>query len=221
MAEDHYWPLLEEVAPKLGIYEPLVNAVTAVFEAIVDHLCRPVRSGTRAVAQDRVTIHRNWVSQHSKVYEILEYLGFAAKREASRGMKSGGRGPVYAVNLCSILEQIPTKRLTLDMIDEWVAGKADLAEIHASAQTFANIQIPSLAPDNKLGILGKGVSVLAKSKAYPYGLTQDKISRLEAAGISTVEDVAKASDADLLRIDMVGPATVKRIRDVTVQAIWM
>ena len=224
MAEDYYWPLMEEVAPKLGVYEPLVAPATSMFEAIVDHLCRPVRQtsqGSRTIAQDRVTIHRNFVSQFSKIFEILEYLGFTAKREASRGMKSGGRGPVYAINLCSLLDQVPTKRLTIEMIDEWIEGKPDLAEIHSSAATFSSVLVPALAPDNKLGILGKDVEVLAKSKAYPYGLTEDKIARLKAAGINTVLELAETPDARLLQIDMVGPATVKRMRDVMVQAIWM
>ncbi|HWX50066.1 MAG TPA: hypothetical protein VNZ61_18625 [Roseomonas sp.] len=221
MAEDYYWPLMEEVAPKLGVYEPLVAPSTTIFEVIVDHMCRPVRNGSRVIAQERVTIHRNIISQFSKVFEILEYLGFIAKREASRGMKSGGRGPVYAVNLCSILEQIPSKRLTLEMVDEWIAEKADLSEIHATATTFSNVQMPELAPDDKLGILGKDIAVLAKSKAYPYGLTEDKIMRLKAAGITTVQELADTSDLHLLRIEMVGPATVKRIRDAMLQAIWM
>jgi hypothetical protein len=221
MAEDYYWPLMEEVAPKLGVYEPLVGPATSIFEAIVDHLCRPLRQKPKMVAQDRVTIHRNFVSHYSKVFEILEYLGFIAKREASRGMKSGGRGPVYAVNLCSLLEQVPTKRLTIEMIDDWIDAKPDLAEIHASASTFQSISLPSLAPENKLGILGKDVAVLAKSKAYPYGLTEDKISRLKSAGINTVQELAETTDWRLLQIDMVGRATVKRMRDVMLQAIWM
>ncbi len=221
MAEDYYWPLMEEVAPKLGVYEPLIAPATSIFEAIVDHLCRPVRQTGKTIAQDRVTIHRNLISQFSKIFEILEYLGFVAKREASRGMKSGGRGPVYAINLCSLLEQIPTKRLTIEMIDEWIAGKPDLAEVHSSALTFNNIIMPPLPPDNQLGILGKNVDALAKSKAYPYGLTGDKITRLQAAGINTVLQLANAPDTRLLRIDTVGQATVKRMRNVVQQAIWM
>jgi hypothetical protein len=221
MAEDYYWPLMEEVAPKLGVYEPLVTPATSIFEAIVEHLCRPVRQGSRTIAQDRVTIHRNLMSQFAKVFEILEYLGFMAKREASRGMKSGGRGPVYAINLCSLLEQIPTKRLTIEMIDEWTEGKPDLAEIHASAATFSSVVVPTLASDNMLGILGKDVEVLGKSKAYPYGLTEDKIGRLKVAGINTILELAETLDNELLQIDMVGPATVKRMRDVMQQAIWM
>ena len=124
MAEDYYWPLMEEVAPKLGAYEPLVGPATSIFEAILDHLSRLLRNSTRGTPQDRITIHRNFVAQFSKVFEILEYLGFVAKREASRGMKSGGRGPVYAVNLCSLLEQVPNKRLTIEMIDEWIEFEA-------------------------------------------------------------------------------------------------
>ncbi|WP_281928839.1 helix-hairpin-helix domain-containing protein [Methylocystis iwaonis] len=221
MAEDYYWPLMEEVAPKLGVYEPLIEPASSVFEALVDHLSRAVRTNAKMIAQDRVTIHRNIVGQFSKIFEILEYLGFIAKREASRGMKSGGRGPVFAVNLCSLLEQVPSKRLTIEMIDEWIGAKPDLAEIHSSAATFNNIVLPPLAPENTLGILSKSIDVLAKSRAYPYGLTEDKILRLKSAGITTIQELANSSENKLKQIEMVGPATVKRIRDVMLQAIWM
>ena len=221
MATDHYWPLMEEVAPKLGVYEPLIDPATTLFEAIVDHVCRPLRGGGRTVAQDRIIIHRNLVSTYSKIFEILEYLGFLSKIEASRGMKSGGRGAVYALNLCSLLEQVPTKRLTIEMIDDWINAKPDLSEIHSSGSTFSGVVVPKLSEDNNLGILEKDVEVLAKSKAYPYGLTPDKISRLKAAGIHTVQDLANTSDATLMNIEMIGEATVKRMRDVTLQAIWM
>lgn len=221
MATDYYWPLMEEVAPKLGVYEPLVQPATEIFEIIVEHVCRPLRSGGRVVAQDRVLIHKNLIGSYAKIFEILEYLGFVAKLEASRGMKSGGRGPVYAINLCSLLEQIPTKRLTIEIIEEWIDGRPDLSEIHSSGAAFIHVRLPSLVEEHSLGILDKDVSVLAKSKAYPYGLTNDKITRLKAAGIQTVEDLANTSDDDLLDIEMVGGVTVKRMRDVTSQAIWM
>ena len=99
-------------------------------------------------------------------------------------------------------------------------SKPDLAEI-TSASTFIAINLPELAPETTLGILGKEVEVLAKSKAYPYGLTDDKIARLKAEGINTVQELADAPESRLLMIDMVGPATVRRMKDVTLQAIWM
>ncbi len=221
MATDYYWPLMEEVAPKLGVYEPLVEPANRMFEAIIEHVCRPLKSGSRTIAQDRVTVHGRIVSSYSKMFEILEYLGFVSKIQASRGMKSGGRGPVYSINLCSLLEQIPTKRLTIEMIEEWVEAKPDLAEIHSESNTFGGISVPLLPEENSLGILEKPVDVLAKSKVYPYGLTADKISRLKAAGVCTVQELANTSDADLLKIDMVGEVAVKRMKAVTLQAIWM
>lgn len=221
MATDYYWPLMEEVAPKLGVYEPLVEPSTQVFEAIVDNISRPLREGTRSIAAERVTVHKQLVQKFSKAFEILEYLGFFAKREASRGMKSGGRGAVFALNLCSLLEQIPTKRLTIEMIEEWLEGRQEPAEIHVSGNSFSGIQMPELHQEQGLGILEKPVEVLAQSQAYPYGLTADKIGRLQGAGILTVGQLASSTDAALLAIDYVGDATVKRMRDVTHQAIWM
>lgn len=221
MAQDYYWPLMEEVAPKLGVYEPLIEPAISVFEKIVDHLARPLQNGNRTIAQDRVTIHRGIVGEFAKIFEILEYLGFLAKRESSRAMKSGGRGVVYAINLCSILEKIPTSRLTIEMIDEWIAGKTELSEIHSSGGLFSSIQIPYLPADHALGILDKDIDILGKSRAYPYGLTEDKIIRLKLAGIATIQALWNTSDMDLQRIDGIGPVAIKRMRDVMHQAIWM
>jgi hypothetical protein len=221
MATDYYWPLMEEVAPKLGVYEPLIEPSTEVFQAIMDYISRILRQGTRSMAPDRVTVHKQIVQRFSKAFEILEYLGFFARREASRGMKSGGRGAVFAINLCSLLEQIPTKRLTIEMIEEWLEGRQEPAEIHSTGTTFSAIQMPELHQEQGLGILQKPVAVLAKSRAYPYGLTADKITRLQKAGIKTVGQLASSTDQKLLAIDYVGEATVKRMRDVTHQAIWM
>lgn len=221
MAQDYYWPLMEEVAPKLGVYEPLIEPASSIFERIIDHLAKPLQHSIKTVAQDRVTIHKGIVSEFAKVFEILEYLGFLAKREASRAMKSGGRGAVYAVNLCSILEKIPTSRLTIEMIDDWIAGKPELAEIHISGGLFSMIEIPELPADHALGILDKDIETLGKSRAYPYGLTADKITRLKQAGISTIQNLWDTTDATLQNIEGIGPSAIKRMRDVMQQAIWM
>lgn len=221
MAQDYYWPLMEEVAPKLGVYEPLIDPAISVFEKLIEHLTRPLQHATKMIAQDRVTIHKVIVSEFAKVFEILEYLGFLAKREASRAMKSGGRGAVYAVNLCSILEKIPTSRLTIEMIDDWIAGRPELSEIHVSGGLFSTIELPELSADHALGILDKDIAIMGKSRAYPYGLTVDKITRLKQAGISTIQDLWHTADITLQQIDGIGPAAIKRMRDVMQQAIWM
>lgn len=219
MATDYYWPLMEEVAPKLGVYEPLVEPAREVMEVIVDHASKSSRE--RNIATDRVLIHRQIVNQYSKIFEILEYLGFLARREASRALKSGGRGPVFAINLCNLLDSVPSKRLTFEMIDQWIEGSPEPAEFHIAGQAFHGIKLPILADEHGLAILEKPVSVLSKSPAYPYGLTGNLIDRLKAAGIDTVGELAATDDRTLDLIDYIGEATIKRIRDVVFQAIWM
>ncbi len=221
MATDYYWPLMEEVAPKLGVYEPLIEPARDVMEAILDHVAKPIKERTRNVAQDRVLIHRQLVNQYAKIFEILEYLGFLARREASRALKSGGRGPVLAINLCNLLDSIPSQRLTSEMIDEWVSGTPENAEIHTSSPVFGSIKLPVLAAEHGLAILEKPVGVLAKSRAYPYGLTDDMIQRLEGAGLATVGQLAQTADYELDRIEYIGAAKIRRIRAVVYQSIWM
>lgn len=221
MAQDYYWPLMDEVAPKLGVYEPLIETAREIFERLIEHIVKPVDAGSRSIAQDRVIIHRKIYTNFGKEFEILEYLGFFAKREASRGMKSGGRGPVFAINLCSILEQIPSKRLTFEMAEEWMAETSDPSEVHVNGSLLEGIEAPHLDTETALAILQKDISVLGKSSAYPYGLTEDKIDRLKANDINTVKDLTETSDERIQNIYMIGPATVDRIRNVMRQAIWM
>lgn len=221
MATDYYWPLMEEVAPKLGIYEPLIDPATEIFEAIISIATRPSSSETRSPTQDRVLVHRQLVAKYAKAFEILEYLGFLAKREASRGMKSGGRGPVYSLNLCNLLEAMKSGRLTIEGINQWVEGISDAAEIHISSSTFSNVSLPDLTDGDELKILNQDIDALRKSNAYPYGLTEDKIRRLRSAKIQTVDELATATDDTLHQIFGIGKVTVQRMRDVIHQAIWM
>lgn len=221
MATDYYWPLMDEVAPKLGVYEPLVEPAREVVEKLVEHCVRTAREDQKQIARDRILVHRQIVSQFNKVFEILEYLGFVARREASRALKSGGRGPVFAVNLCNLLDSIPTKRLTASMIEEWLDGKNDPAELHVSGQALNDVKLPTLSDEQGLAILSKPVSVLKRSDAYPYGLTLDMVQRLAGAGIETVGELANANDPQLDKIELIGPAKIKRIHDVVFQAIWM
>lgn len=221
MATDYYWPLMDEVAPKLGVYEALINPAREVMEIIVDHATQSTKDKSRAIAYDKILIHRQLVNQFLKAFEILEYLGFVSRREASRALKSGGRGPIFAINLCSLLDSIPSKRLTFEMVEEWLQGSSEPAEIHTSSLAFQTIRLPTLPEEHGLAILEKPINVLEKSPVYPYGLTQPIIDRLERAGINSVWQLATSSDDELDSIDYIGTAKIKQIRDVVFQAIWM
>jgi hypothetical protein len=52
-------------------------------------------------------------------------------------------------------------------------------------------------------------------------LTDAKIAVLRAASITTVGELASATDAQLDALDGVGPAVIRRFRNVVGQAIWM
>ena len=221
MASDYFWPLMDEVAPKLGVYESLIEPARDVIEAIVDHTTKPLREKTRTIAQDKVLVHRQLVSQYIKIFEILEYLGFVARREASRALKSGGRGPIFAINLCNLIDSIPTKRLTTEMIDEWLSGGAEPYDIHISGSIFQNIVLPQLPEEHGLAILDKPISALGRSAAYPYGFTDHLIETLTAGGIATVGELANSTDKELDDIEHIGTAKIKIIRETVYQAIWM
>lgn len=70
-----------------------------------------------------------------------------------------------------------------------------------------------------MAILDKGINVLGRSAAYPYGLTDAIIQRLSAAGMKTVGRLASATDTELDDIGYIGEAKIKVTRDVVYQAI--
>jgi hypothetical protein len=213
LAANFYWPLIEEVTPKLGKYVPVVDPAKAVAEAIFKECGEHGRTS--------VIIHREIVSRLAKAFEILEYVGFLAKREASRGMKSGGRGSRFDVNLCLLLEHLPNARLTLDQYDKWKADDEESIQIHNKGSLLADLNLPTLSDDADLSILGAPISSLKKSTVYPYGLTSIMISKLENAGIITIRDLYDASDEKLDDLWYVGEMRVRHLKETVAQAIWL
>lgn len=214
MAADYYWPLLEELEPKLGIYQPLVETAKNLAEIIFKH----------AATQNKATttiIHKDIIQKLSKTFEILEYAGFISKRESSRAMRSGGRGPRYALNLANLIEVIQPSRLTKEIFDSWMIPNPDQpSDIHASSGII-KIEQPSPIIDGDLRVFSLPINTLKKSEAYPYGLTEAKISELTAAGYTTIGEIADASDQDLRNVDGIGSRWLERIRSVVGQAVWM
>lgn len=98
LAQNHYWPLFEEVSPKLGKYEAMAGPAQEIMRRVLTK-CAQNDVGNRSVV-----IHKDLIAKYAKPFEILEYVGFLARKEASRAMKSGGRGVRFGVNLCILLE---------------------------------------------------------------------------------------------------------------------
>ncbi|SFL61462.1 hypothetical protein SAMN04487943_102461 [Gracilibacillus orientalis] len=219
LATDYYWPLLEELEPKLGRYEPLIEPARELAEILykdVSHLVDRPEYGPSCL------IHREVVERLRKLFEIMEYAGFVVKRESSRAMKNGGRGTRYILNLCNLLEIMPGNRLSNELFKKWNTIEREYVQIHRRG-ILDKIEFPetdSELPKN-LGILEKKISLLLKSNAYPYGLTEYRLEKLQKGNFKTVGDLAEASDEDILRIEDIGYTWLRRIRSIVGQAIWM
>ncbi|MGV8905223.1 MAG: hypothetical protein ACOH15_01345 [Acetobacterium sp.] len=213
LASDFFWPMLEEIKYKIGIYEPLMDCCTEIAEIIYKE-CGEKKATT-------FIVHRNLANKFSKPLEILEYAGFISKREASRGMKQGGRGTRYSINLCNALEKVPGTRLTRDLYTEWMNSKVEDIQFAANNILFSSIILPEIDAANNLGILDLAIEKLKKSYVFPYGLTDDKITRLKSNGYETVGELALCSEESLKLIERIGDRTVDRIKNVVDQAIWM
>jgi len=213
LASNFYWPMLEEIKDKIGIYEPLMGCCSEIAGVIYKE-CGEKKATS-------FIIHRNLANKFSKPLEILEYAGFISKREASRGMKQGGRGTRYAVNLCNALENIPGTRLTRSLYEEWINAEVEDIQFAASNSVFAKIILPDIDINNNLGILDFDIEKLKKSNVFPYGLTGDKINKLRQEGYQTVGQLAGCEKEDLKSIYGIGDRSAEKIKNAVDQAIWM
>ncbi|RIW26382.1 ATP-binding protein, partial [Bacillus velezensis] len=217
LATEYYWPLLEELEPKLGKYEPLIRPTRELTETLYKEVSYFV---DRPGYGPSCLIHRDVIERLKKLFEIMEYAGFIVKRDSSRAMKSGGRGTRYILNLSSLLEVIPGNRLTTDLFKKWNSIEKEYPQIYKRG-VLDNIILPELKGNGSLGILEKPISVLKKSNAYPYGLTSRRIEILESSNFKTVGDLADANDDQILELERIGDHWLGRIKSVVGQAIWM
>lgn len=214
LAKNYYWPLLEEIRPKVGVYGPLIEVAETCAEKLF------VECGKRGGVRSAL-VYRQQIERLAKPFEILEYAGFLSRREVSRAMKSGGRGGRFALNLCNLLERTEGLRLTSDLFERWSGEERDEPVDFHTSSPLSGIVVPVLKENADLAILAEPVDKLGKSNAYPYGLTENLIGSLRVAGFATVGSVASASDAELDAIPGIGPGFIARIRNVLGQAIWM
>lgn len=213
LSANYYWPLLDELRPKLGAYEPLL--------APSEDLAVAIFSKCGVAEKNYALVHREIVARFSKPLEILEYAGFISRRDASMAMKSGGRGARYALNLCALLEKVAGARLTQALFDDWTLVGVGYVEFHRAGSEFSGIETPPERPDAELGVLALPIDTLRKGPVYPYGLTQQKIDLLTQAGYLTIGDLAEADEGSLKRLESVGDVFASRIKLVAYQAIWM
>jgi hypothetical protein len=214
VARDYYWPLIDEVKPKLGKYVPLIVPSTQLADKLYDAV------GTAKNQTRSALVHRDHVEALQKLFEILEYTGFIMRRDASRGMKSGGRGTRFVMNLCNLLEKTPGSRLTRELFNKWNGPDSDPVEIHKTTDLGVSAT-DVLQGDVEPEILGKPISILAKSKAYPYGLTEHMLTQLQQAGIRTVGELAECDDDFIDDLPGIGEKKVKRIKNAVAYAVWM
>lgn len=212
-AREYFWPLIEEVRPKLGRYESMVAAAQTLAEGLY---------AAAAEARRRsVVILREHVERLAKPLEILEYCGFVTRREASIGMKSAGRGARFSLNLCNLLERMPGSRLTSELFDQWMERDRESLELHRGIDWLRDLSLPEARDEAALTILGLPLETLRKSNAYPYGLTDARVAALHDGGFHTIADLAGASREALDAVPTIGEQWVNRIQAVVGQAVWM
>jgi hypothetical protein len=212
LTTNYYWPLIDEVKPKLGKYVPIVDSSKEIVEILLRECGRT--SSTSAI------VHRDIVARLAKAFEILEYTGFISKRESSKAMKSGGRGSRYAINLCMLLENIAGARLTQDVYSRLNKNSGEPIQIHSRGELL-DISLPAVTEDQEPDILNDPIETLRKSRIYPYGLTDNMTTSLRDGGFITIRDACDSTDQRLDDLPGIGAAKVTRIRNVIGQAVWM
>ena len=214
LSENYYWPLLEELRPKLGIYEVMLDPAHDIANILFK------KAGEQRDAAS-VLILRDLVSKLAKPLELLEYSGFISRRETSKAMKSGGRGARYQLSICNLLERVKGARLTVELFTTWNSRDIiDPVEFHRGSD-LANLSIPLPDEGADLEILSMSIDTLMVSDRYPYGLTEAKLQLLHAHDVVSIGQLAEMSDDQLMLIPSVGVVTKDRIKSVVGQAIWM
>lgn len=217
LSSSYLYPALEELEIKLGAYGPMLEIAEQIAPIIFSEC------GKRKV--NAMIVHRDHIQRIGKVFEILEYSGFIAKREASRSLsRSGtGRGPRYALSLGPLFENIPGNTLSYDLIASLVritVVNEELVEYPPNSE-LQKFNCPEPHDEMDLGILSLPVAKLAVSQAIPRGLTPLMITALLDHGLMTVQDIVKVSVDDLKQLPQIGIQKARRIRNAVEQAIWM
>ena len=217
LSSDYLYPALEELSTKLGAYTPMLKIAESIAPIIFKDC------GKQKV--NAILVQREHLKRIGKVFEILEYTGFIAKREASRSLsKSGsGRGPRYAISLGPLFEKIHGVTLSYDLMDSLLRISVPNEELVEYSATSELQEFTSPVPDEDIPIdvLSLPVSKLEVSKLMPYGLTQLMITSLKNGGYETVEDVVKVSVEELKLLEGIWDSKARRIRNAVEQAIWM
>jgi hypothetical protein len=215
LAENHYFPLLEELEPKLGAYAQQVKTAIALATTIFD-----VGGAARTPL---LTIHREHDQRLRKSFEILEYCGFLVRREASRSLTGGGgRGPRFALSFPCLVEKVKGVRVDNELFDRLMSVSPEVGEIPTGHPALSAIPTPTISDDPvSLDLLELPIDRLAKSRIYPYGLTPEKLKILKEHGITTIGALAAMSESELQQLPRHGPAYAERAMHVARDAIWM
>ena len=217
LASNYLYPALEELRTKLGAYTPMLGVAEDISQIIFEDC------GKRRV--NAMLVHRDHVQRIGKVFEILEYTGFIAKREASRSLsKTGaGRGPRYALSLGPLFEKVHGGTLSHELIASFMRVNVANEELVEYGPNSALSAFSYPEPENEvpLDILNLSIDRLQTGQSMPYGLTPLMITALKNGGYKTVEDVVKVPMEKLKELPQIWDAKARRIRHAVEQAIWM
>ena len=217
LASSYLHPALEELQNKLGAYVPVLQIAEKLAEIFFEEC------GRKKV--NTMIVHREHVQRLGKVFEILEYAGFIAKREASRSLtkSASGRGPRYALSLGPLFERTPGVTLSNDLVDVFTrstVANEDIVEFPLDS-TLRTFHCPDPTEEVPLDVLSLPIDRLALCEALPYGLTALMVNALKSAQYNSIEDVVKLSEAELRALPEIGEKKARRIRNAVEQAIWM
>lgn len=217
LASGYLYPALDELQTKLGAYAPMLDIAEKISHIFFEDC------GKKKV--NSMLVHRDHVQRLGKIFEILEYSGLIAKREASRSLaKSGsGRGARYALSLGPLFEKVPGGTLSYELIEEFTRTSVLNEQMveYAPASLLAEFECPIPTNEQDLDILELPISKLIASKVLPYGLTPVMLEALQSHGYKNISDIASLSIKKLKEIPHIGDAKALRIKNAVDQAIWM
>jgi DNA-directed RNA polymerase alpha subunit len=120
-----------------------------------------------------------------------------------------------------LLENVLGARLTNDLYQKWKVSTEEPIQIHSKEVALANLTMPELAEATDPEILNDPLNSIKKSSAYPYGLSERMIEKLQEAEINTIRNLYEAPEDKLDAIPYIGEYRIKQLKNIVAQAIWL
>ncbi|MGB0388663.1 MAG: hypothetical protein ACPGWR_27905 [Ardenticatenaceae bacterium] len=164
LSRTYYWPLLEQLRPKLGLYEPVIEPALEIAQLVFTTCAQ--QDGERYA-----TIRKDIVQNAVNAFALLEYAGLIEVSRMSHKMSRRAEGTLFRLNLCNLLDAMPEKKLTDDLFTLWMTYTKDSVEFPTRSPWY-QLEFPELEDVTEQIPIPEPVEENPIPRAFAYGITE-------------------------------------------------